>query len=329
MIALLSQAPGEASTSLVMDWLHHLGAPHVRLNGDELNEGLPFAAGLEGPEVSLELGFEDGPVRGEDVRSVWFRRWHVYANLQYLKDTESPELGATLFRWMSGEMQALSGVMEVAMSDAGWLTRGHQMSAHKFSVLRHAARAGLEVPATLVTNSRRHLEEFRRRHGRVVCKPLREADSFRVGEHSYSTFTAEVTDEVVATLPETFFPTLLQEAVEKRYELRVFCLKGRLWPMAIFSQRDEQTRADFRHYNQVRPNRQVPYTLPGEVAERCRALMERLGLDTGSLDLIRAADGRYVFLEVNPVGQFGMTSEPCNYRLERHVAEYLMEMDAR
>jgi glutathione synthase/RimK-type ligase-like ATP-grasp enzyme len=72
----------------------------------------------------------------------------------------------------------------------------------------------------------------------------------------------------------------------------------------------------------------VPYRVPDEVASKVVTLMNRLDLETGSLDLIRAVDGKTYFLEVNPVGQFGMVSKPCNYHLERRVAEYLMEKDA-
>ena len=50
-------------------------------------------------------------------------------------------------------------------------------------------------------------------------------------------------------------------------------------------------------------------------------------MKTGSLDLVRTPDGRHVFLEVNPGGQFGMMSEPCNYHLEREVAQYLLRKD--
>jgi glutathione synthase/RimK-type ligase-like ATP-grasp enzyme len=57
--------------------------------------------------------------------------------------------------------------------------------------------------------------------------------------------------------------------------------------------------------------------------------MADLGLETGSIDLIRTPDGRTVFLEINPVGQFGMISHPCNYNLERVVAEHLIERDDR
>jgi hypothetical protein len=34
--------------------------------------------------------------------------------------------------------------------------------------------------------------------------------------------------------------------------------------------------------------------------------------------------GEYVFLEVNPIGQFGMVSAPCNYNLEKKIAQYLI-----
>jgi ATP-GRASP peptide maturase of grasp-with-spasm system len=325
MIAILSQSQAEATTALVMDWLHHLGAPHLRLNGDALNEGFPFAVELAGAEVSLELGDGDETVRGEEIDAAWFRRWHVHQNLEHLKETADPELGYGLFTFLAREMATLRGVVEEALDGARWLTRGRQASVHKFHVLRQAARAGLDVPPTLVTNRRDRLLDFRARHGRIICKPLHEAPSFRADGQVFAAYTAEVTDEIAAALPATFFPTLVQARIEKRYELRVFCLDGRCWAMAILSQGDPQTAEDFRHYNYARPNRRVPFALPEEIEARCRALMEALDLPTGSIDLIRAADGRYVFLEVNPIGQLGMVSLPCNYQLERRIAEHLLD----
>jgi glutathione synthase/RimK-type ligase-like ATP-grasp enzyme len=86
---------------------------------------------------------------------------------------------------------------------------------------------------------------------------------------------------------------------------------------------DTQTKVDFRNYNHVKPNRTVPFKLPADIAARISRLMAALELETGSLDLVKTTDGRYVFLEVNPVGQFGMVSIPCNYHLEQRVAEIL------
>ena len=53
-------------------------------------------------------------------------------------------------------------------------------------------------------------------------------------------------------------------------------------------------------------------------------LMKDLELNTGSIDFIKTKQGRFVFLEVNPVGQYGMTSYPCNYHLDKKIAEYLI-----
>ena len=32
----------------------------------------------------------------------------------------------------------------------------------------------------------------------------------------------------------------------------------------------------------------------------------------------------YYFLEINPVGQYGMVADPCNYELDKLIAKYLI-----
>ena len=51
--------------------------------------------------------------------------------------------------------------------------------------------------------------------------------------------------------------------------------------------------------------------------------MKLADLDTGSIDMMYSTDGEYYFLEVNPVGQFGMVSYPCNYYIEKEIATIL------
>ena len=60
-----------------------------------------------------------------------------------------------------------------------------------------------------------------------------------------------------------------------------------------------------------------------EIAEKIRKFMNLVNMNSGSLDVILTPSGEYVFLEVNPVGQFWQVSYPCNYNLEKKVAEYL------
>ena len=87
---------------------------------------------------------------------------------------------------------------------------------------------------------------------------------------------------------------------------------------------DTTTVVDFRkHTDQEKPQRKVPYNLPNHVKKGLIQLMNELELNTGSIDILVDEDNNYIFLEVNPVGQFGMTSVPCNYYLERKLAKIL------
>lgn len=93
--------------------------------------------------------------------------------------------------------------------------------------------------------------------------------------------------------------------------------------MAIFSQNDNKTSVDFRNYNLKKPNRVVPYKLPSYIENKLLKFAKSADLDTGSFDLIvTKKEKEYVFLEVNPYGQFGWLSKNCNYYLEKLIAEY-------
>jgi len=141
----------------------------------------------------------------------------------------------------------------------------------------------------------------------------------------FFSYTEQLNLDTVAQSPEQFSPSFFQECIDKKFEVRVFFLEDKCYAMAIFSQADEQTKIDFRKYNEQKPNRFVPFILPDEVDEKIKKLFRTLNLNTGSADLIIDKQDNYFFLEINPVGQFGMVSQPCNYFLEKKVALKLME----
>lgn len=195
---------------------------------------------------------------------------------------------------------------------------------HNFFI---AKRNNLKVPATLVTSLKVDLQEFVRKHEKVITKPIHNGHlSFNHDNLRYTCKGTQIlTEEFIGGLEERFYPSLFQEYIDKKVEIRVFVLAGKVYPMAIFSQLDPQTQYDFRNYNRQKPNRAVPFTLPAEVVESIVGFMRESDLDTGSIDLILDKKNNYYFLEVNPTGQFGWVSDECNYYLEKKVANYLIE----
>jgi len=46
------------------------------------------------------------------------------------------------------------------------------------------------------------------------------------------------------------------------------------------------------------------HALPAEIERKLRRLVAAQGLNFGAIDMVLTPDGRYVFLELNPNGQF-------------------------
>jgi ATP-GRASP peptide maturase of grasp-with-spasm system len=336
MILILSQSAMEPTTEEVMDWLAALGASSLRLNGEDLDGDAALTFRLDGGKVTLEIS--PGDAEGIDlplteIGAVWYRRWmrerrHEARSLLEESSPAGQKLHYDLRRHLNQELRKLSDFLFARLAGVPWLSHPRTASLTKLDVLTRAASVGLDTPKTLVTTERAALERFAAQHRAVITKPIGEVDLFLDGLRTHFLFTTTLDAAAIAALPERFAPSLFQERLTKEYEVRVFYLDGVCYPMAIFSQADPQTQDDFRRYNRERPNRTVPYRLAAETAARLDHLMEELGLETGSIDLLETTDGREVFLEINPVGQFGMVSKPCNYRLEKKVAELLIRKEA-
>lgn len=112
-----------------------------------------------------------------------------------------------------------------------------------------------------------------------------------------------------------------QENVKKKFEIRVLYIRDKFFSMAIFSQRDRKTQTDYRNYNRELPNRMIPYLLPATIEQKLKCVMNELNLDTGSIDMIYTSEDQYVFLEVNPCGQFGWLNNICNYNIYEEILQ--------
>jgi ATP-GRASP peptide maturase of grasp-with-spasm system len=334
MICILSQAFIEGTTEAVLDWLRAWGVPHIRINATDIakahqNNGAVFSISKE--EVSVRLNIDGEEIDPSDIKVVWFRRWaysadmsvpRIFAEPSYRTDSNVFFACNHLFK----ELQGVSKFLFSALSSAKWLSEPKIAAPNKLQVLKMAIEVGLDVPDTLITTNVNQLQGFIEKHGAVITKPIGDMLLCSFDDREYGTYTSVIDNEFITEhARHAAFPSLYQEKLDKKYEIRTFYLKGECYSMAMFSQQKAATQSDFRMYCYEDPNREVPYQLPPSVEAAIRELMGHLCLDTGSIDIVRTTDGRYVFLEVNPVGQFGMVSVPCNYHLERKVAKYLAD----
>ncbi|WP_438422463.1 grasp-with-spasm system ATP-grasp peptide maturase [Aquimarina macrocephali] len=328
MILIVSQHAGEHSTEEVIDWLDHKKADYFRLNGNDLIEHCNFKIDVANNKATLS--FPEREIELSKVKAFWYRRWlsgaYHYSKYEELMDTPFNKMRFS--QKLNSELLKIKEYLRSSQKDKPWLSNMEKVKVNKLDVLQKAKKYGITIPETIITNSKEEVIKFKNEHGSIIVKAISEAMMLSKNGTSYSAYTAILTDEIIESLPDKFYASLLQNTVEKEYELRIFYLEGDFYGMAIFSQNDNQTSVDFRQYNHQKPNRRVPFKLPKSIEDKLTLLMKDLDLNTGSIDLIKTKSGDYVFLEINPVGQFGMTSGPCNYYLEEKVADFLIKKSA-
>lgn len=342
MVLILSQHD-EASTDKVMDWLSYIGTDYYRLNTEDvLDNNSTMSYEFNAVEnISKNLMNSLREITFLGVKSIWFRKC-AYKDFIFqfrnnicnaLKELEFEKeiFNKNIIPHLSNEYSYLRNAIYSSIENEDVKKLGNnrfaQSSINKIEVLNLAQKCKLDIPATLITNSKSDLNFFIKRYKKIITKAISVSLVFQMEKanqiEEYGNYTEEITEESIKNIPDTFFYSLFQEKLDKEIEIRVFFLDHKCYSMAIFSQLNSQTNVDFRKCTTTVRNRFVPYQLPKILESRIKELMKNLDLNTGSIDMVKTKDNRFVFLEVNPVGQYGMTSVPCNYYIDKKIAEYL------
>ncbi len=192
----------------------------------------------------------------------------------------------------------------------------------KPGVQRMAARRGLEVPRSLVTNDPDAVRAFAGTcAGGLVGKLVESGGVSLQDEHGRTSFpTFAVTDDDLDALDGLVLsPMLFQEKVPKRREHRLTVVGARVFAAAV----DPGDVLDWRTDAAVVRSFHAS-TIPLAVERAVLGLLDDLGLDYGTVDLIETPDGRWVFLEVNSVSYFDHVERYAGLPIADAVADLLV-----
>jgi hypothetical protein len=115
--------------------------------------------------------------------------------------------------------------------------------------------------------------------------------------------------------------------VPKACELRITCMGEELIAARLDSQSTQQGKTDWR-VAQLGELAITQVELPVELQQRCRALLRRMGLVFGCIDVIVTPEGEHVFLEINQMGQFLWVEEMCpEVPMLQTFCEFLLSRD--
>ena len=319
MLLILSN-PDDAHVPMVTPKLEARGIDYLCFDPARYPGDAGVSLGFDSSGTTRCLLEVDGRVHDlSGVTAVWNRR------------PGKPKAGTAVtdpthraFVELVGE-RCMTGLWEIL--DCRWLpARPAQdvRARNKLLQLALAARLGFLLPDTLVTNRPEDFLAFRGRTGAsMVSKSLAPLDVKRDGaDHVVSYTRPDSRRDVVGYRAIRHAPVIFQAYVPKQVELRVTIVGRRIFAVEIASQESRATRHDWRHIDDESV-RYSPHHLPEQVSARCLRLMDELGLTYGAVDLILTPQGDYVFLEINPNGQWAWIEDLTGAPIAAAIADFL------
>lgn len=318
-ILCITHSADHYTVDIVEKALASHGARMLRFNTDLF--------GIDG-DFSFQLNTHAGEARSmrigtmefDTIDAVWYRKiWKLAVPPQL-----SPEYHAVFTREYRTWMQ----VFFESISHVPWLNpmeTDHSVGTNKLRQLRMAAAAGLVIPDTICTNNPEQVNVFfEKQNGRVIMKLHNALSQSMKGDQPFfpTTVLKEANLQQLASL--RYCPMIFQQQVMKQYELRIAYVNGHFFTGKINTQHLQHGKTDWRATSHGEATWE-DYELPLIIQAKIDALMKSAGLPFGVIDMIRSVSGEYVFLEINPQGEWGMLQRDLGHLIGEKIADTIIK----
>lgn len=317
MAALILTDVNDSHADAVIEKLDSMGVKYYRLDLD--------VESLKHTYITLDdnkwmIVHKGRCIIEDDVSCVWCRRAFVELSL------EEQHIGDADFRiWKNEWNKTLLGLYN-SLKNRSWLSplRKAYKGENKYYQLERAREVGFDVPDMIVSNQKERLLDFAKIHEKIIFK-LMSQEMYDLGDEGFKGLYANVIsiDDIQSFNKCEENPIVLQEYIEKQYEVRYTVVGDRHLVCKIDSQASNRAKEDWRRYDI--PN--TPHCIispPSEIASKVKRFMRELGLDYGALDFIVTPDNEWIFLEINCMGQWlwieHLTGLPIAEEIARWIA---------
>ncbi len=303
MILIVTNRQDQTADFLILE-LKHRKSDYVRFNTEDFPKNVLLNWKIKDGLIDGYLTFPKRQIRLNEITSIWYRRPVSPMPALEIIDNEAQNFVVEESR------AALEGLWKTLT--CFWVSNPDniRVAENKLYQLKIAAQAGFYVWPTVVTSDTTSAYAFYQEcEGDVIYKPLRKGRLIRDDKQSFI-FTNLIGNDVADEFNNIkYAPCLLQKYIHKSTELRVTVIGEKVFAVAIESQKTLYAIHDWRRSQDNLPHR--PFELPAGVECRCKNLVKKLGLEFGALDLIVTPDNEYVFVEINPNGQWAWIQQLC------------------
>lgn len=313
MTVLILARDFDPTADRMVDTLVARDAKVFRLNTAWFPTQLQVAAELAEGRWQGTLHTPRGRLDLDAVHAVWYRSPEAYRMPAQLSPAEAQHARVEAKYGLGGVLASLPAL---------WCNHPSRVAdaAYKPLQLVRAARCGLAVPKTVITNDAVPARAFAE-SGPTVTKLVGgmaiDEDGLRK-----NVYTRRVTAEDLDDLRGIEHTAhLFQRWVPKAREARVIVIGEHITAAAITAG-TAAAHVDYRvDYGALSYALETP---PADVVAATRILMAELGLIYGALDFVITPSGEWVLLEINPTGQYGFVENATGAPLTAQLADLLV-----
>lgn len=314
MILVIS-TPSDLHASAVLEELTRLSASAVLLDLSAFPQHMQLSMGYDvKASFRFMLTLPDGRILNlQDCHGVWWRRPQPFVLHPTLTQPTHRQFA------LGESHEAFTGLWQAL--DAVWINHPSkdEIAHRKAYQLKVAGEIGFNIPKTLISNDPAAVRAFIETQGQEVIYK-----SFSATEREWRETRLLKAEETALLENVQYAPVIFQEYIEAIYDLRITVIGDTIFPAAIYSQ-ETTYKVDFRM--DIAHARIEAVSLPEEVEAKIHALMRHLGLVYGAIDMRLTPGGRYVFLEINPAGQWLFIEERSGQPITEHFARVLSSLN--
>lgn len=320
-VVLVLTNPCDTVADRVVQGLRDSGCPVARFDPADMPLRCTMTMGMGGHDAPPYLYRNYGPgIRLDQIKSIWYRRPGSFVLPTYSSGHTERFAASELAMALGGALRSL---------DCFWMNQpGAIVEAdYKIDQLVRAAKIGLSVPDSCVTSQPAHARSFIDDHdGKVVIKVLGDPDIYAPNEGADmigNIFTSRLrVDQPIPLDRVRDAPVLLQEEISKQADVRVTVVGDVVYAVSIDSQSVKESTVDWRRAGPTLPHQIV------ELSESLRAqlleIVRSYGLSFAAIDMVLDKSGEYIFLELNPNGEWGWLERVTDLDISVAVAAVLM-----
>ena len=324
-ILIITHSDDNECVARVTEAIARKGGHTIRFDTDRYPTDVRLSAYYgTGDDERLTLTNEAGDFDLREVTAIWHRRISFGAHLPAGLDKQ-------LRHASLGETSAAAHGM-LASLKAFRVDHLHHIrhAENKQLQLQAARELRLDTPRTLTTNDPNAVRAFAKSCENGMITKMLSSFAIYEGGKELVVFTNPVKPENLADLSGLrLCPATFQEMLPKSLEIRATVVGQRVMSAAVDSQVSTRATHDWRRDGVRMLQDWKPYQLPVEVEEKILRLMDYFSLNYGAVDIILTPDGKHVFLELNPCGEFFWLERSPGLPISDAIADVLLGHAAR